>query len=233
MPGWNPEARWAGRSYAHFVLSAPLLGEPQIQTLDGAVCAKDGWQPVPADDDSLVEQGGPVLSRRWRRGERELRLSVLGWYPVLATIGSPGRATSSSRSALERVFTAVRIAGGRPISDEELPRCLTQVQARWEKAVDAQRRLEAIRPWLEFRECGQCGGWTGQASPHCRVCGHRFTSGEDVQRDERRRRAAGVVDECTAELTALGRGDGLLPGWPPRPRAPRTDAPSSMRRVVV
>ncbi|MGA8112725.1 MAG: hypothetical protein WCA46_03570, partial [Actinocatenispora sp.] len=87
-PGGQPGSRrWTGRSYAHLLLPVPYLTGPAAELFDEAVGAADDWYPVDAD------AGLPELSRAWRRPEPSadrLVLTVLGWYPLLVTIGVGG-----------------------------------------------------------------------------------------------------------------------------------------------
>ncbi|HEY9472780.1 MAG TPA: hypothetical protein VIS06_02895 [Mycobacteriales bacterium] len=205
-----PPAAWAGRSYAHLALPTPILDDPELALLDRAVCAQDGWLPVER------RVGRPVLVRRWRRPRGGLLvLVVLGWYPLLTTLGSTGRPGPAGRRALARTVEAVRGAGGQPVPDAELAGWVRATRDRWALAVAARRRLDENLPLVEFRTCARCATWSAREVPHCRGCGHRFTSQEDLERDARGRSAGEVVAGATAELTALGRGEGLLPGLLP------------------
>lgn len=207
---------WAGREYAHFAMPTPYLRAEDVALLDQATCAADDWRPV---ERAL---GQPVLVRRWQRPRGGLLvLVVLGWYPLLLTAGTADRAGAAGRRALRRVGDAVRGAGGRPIGDTELSQCVDAARGRWQAAVATQHLLEESRPYLEFRSCARCDDWSTLAAPHCRHCGHRFTSPEDMERDTRTRTAADVTARCTGQLVALGRGDGLFSDWPPPgPQAP-------------
>lgn len=203
-------AVWAGRSYAHLALPAPFLGDAELALLDSAACAADGWRPA---DPGLHR---PILLRRWQGPGRELLvLVVLGWYPLLLTAGLDPGPRPAGRRALTRLTDAVLAAGGRAVADAELPGLLATARLRWDAAVAAQRRLEEQRPFLEFRTCRSCPAWSALEAPHCRGCGQRFSPADDVARDDRTRTARDVVAAAAAELAALGRGEGLLPDWPP------------------
>ena len=198
---------WAGGSYAHLALPSPILDDPELALFDRAVCAQDGWSPVER------QVGRPVLVRRWQHPRGGLLvLVVLGWYPLLTTLGFTGRPGQAGRRALARVVDAVRDAGGHPVPDRELADWVRATRERWELAGAARRRMDQHLPLVEFRTCARCGTWSARQVPHCRGCGHRFTSQEDLERDARSRSAGEVVAGATAELTALGRGQGLLPG---------------------
>lgn len=236
---------WAGRSYAHLALSTPFLGDAEVALLDRATCAADGWRPVES------ELARPTLVRRWRSSGGELLvLVVLGWYPLLVTVGLAAKPRPAGRRALARLTEAVQAAGGRPISDSELPGLVDTARLRWTTAVAAQRRLEEHRPFLDFRTCRLCPAWSALEAPHCRGCGQRFSQADDVERDARARAAREIVARAAAQLTALGRGEGLLPGWPapipahgpharpavtarPAQRLPGQDQPRGPGRVVA
>jgi hypothetical protein len=214
-------AAWAGRSYAHLALSVPFLGDAELALLDRAACAADGWRPA---DPGLTR---PILLRRWQRpGGDLLVLVVLGWYPLLVTVGLAPKPRAAGRRALARLTEAVLTAGGRAVGDAELPGLVDAARRRWDTAVAAQRRLEEHRPFLEFRTCRMCPAWSALESPHCRGCGQRFTPADDVERDTRTRAARDVVAAAAAELAALGRGEGLLPDWP-RPAPARPAGPGA------
>lgn len=221
-------ALWVSRYHMHFVLPTALLGLEELVLLDQAVCGSaGGWQPTgsPASE--------PVLSRGWRAATGEsVRLTVLGCYPVLATLGAPCVQRRFGCEAIARVARAVPMAGGRLISDADLPRWVTGVGDRWARVVQVARELQQARRRLDFRYCA-CQAWTGYDAPHCRGCGHRFTPAQDLERDETRRHAARVVDDREVTLRALGRGEELVPDWP-APVGERSQSGSSpLRRVVV
>ncbi|HEX5495592.1 MAG TPA: hypothetical protein VFX70_13565 [Mycobacteriales bacterium] len=202
---------WAGRSYAHLAMPVPVLGDTELTGLDRAVCARDGWRPV----EERVSH--PVLVRRWQRPAGGLLVLVtLGWYPLLVTVGSTG-AGRGGRRALARVTDAARAAGGLPVGDADLAGWVRATRERWARVVAARRRLDEHLPLTEFRACPRCPAWSAREVPHCRGCGHRFTSREDLERDARGRAARDVVAAATAELAGLGRGDGLFPPATGRP----------------
>lgn len=200
---------WVG-SYVHFALPAPRLGRDEIALLDEALGADPAWRPV------QVEQSEPLLTRQWEHagtGE-ELVLALLGFSPLLATLGAPVTAGRATAEGLERVAAALPAAGGAQIGDADLPSWIEAVQARWPAVVDAQRRIEELSVWLTFGQCTRCGELTHLEAPHCRACGHRVTDAERAQQEARRGQAEHAVSAARAELDALGRGEGIVDDWP-------------------
>lgn len=204
----TPATAWAGRCYVHFALPVPILDDAELALLDRTVGVRDGWLPVER------QLGRPALLRRWQRpGGGLLVLVVLGWYPLLATL-TANRAGAAGRRGLARVTEAVRDAGGRPVGDAELAGWVRAAGQRWALVVAARRRLDDHLPLVEFRTCTRCPALSARHLPHCRGCGHRFTSQEDLERDARSRAARDAVLAASAELAALGRGEGLFPRPP-------------------
>ncbi|SDT22376.1 hypothetical protein [Actinopolymorpha singaporensis] len=224
---------WVGRSYAHLVLPVPHLDERHRELFDRAVHGQadgdgdDGgeiragrgdrtWQVVNAEADA--EPGLPVLRRQWRHpGGDSLLLVVLGWYPLVVTVGPESAASIRARRALRRVVDAVRSAGGRTVPDADLSRVLARSRERWERAVALRQVIEERRTWLEARHCRGCGEWSAYGVLHCRGCARRFAPADDAERDERGRIAAEESARAERELAELGSGAGLFADWPPRP----------------
>lgn len=221
-------ALWVSRYHMHFMLPSALLGHEEIELLDQAVCrVSSSWQPTRP----LASE--PVLSREWRTTTGELvRLTALGCYPLLATLGAPCVQGLFACKAIANVARAVPAAGGRLISDAELPWWITAVGARWARVVQVARELQQARRLFDFRYCA-CQDWTAYDAPHCRGCGHRFPPAQDLERDETRRHAASVVDQCEATLRALGRGEELVPDWPAPAGEQSRSGSSSLHRVAV
>lgn len=210
---------WVGRSYVHLVFPVPALDADRIALLDGAL-AESGWQVVP--DNRPPGDDSPVLNRRWSNGQSVLLLVVLGWYPLLVTIGAEGstflRGNSRLRKAERRLVQAAVAAGAREVADSELDYALSQVQARWPQAVAARRTIEEHGRWLECRACRSCGAWSAYGALHCRGCARRFAPEDDTERNERGAAAAAATSAAEQQLRSLGRGEGLFAGWPaPQP----------------
>ncbi|MFD2079471.1 hypothetical protein SAMN05421678_115199 [Actinopolymorpha cephalotaxi] len=232
---------WVGRSYAHLVLPVPHLDERHRELLDRAVRGQAGrdtdhgddghdsgtgeirpgrgdrtWQVVNAEADA--EPGLPVLRRQWRHpGGDSLLLVVLGWYPLVVTVGPEQAASIRARRALRRVVDAARAAGARTLPDADLSRVLAQSRERWERAVALRQVIEERRTWLECRHCGGCGEWSAYGVLHCCGCARRFAPADDAERDERGRVAAEESARAERELAELGSGAGLFADWPARP----------------
>ncbi|GAA2755532.1 hypothetical protein [Actinopolymorpha rutila] len=225
---------WVGRSYAHLVLPVPHLDERRRELLDRAVRGPAGgvgdddgggaprsgrgvrtWQVVNAEADA--EPGVPVLRRQWRHPSGDsLLLVVLGWYPLVVTVGPESAASIRARRALRRVVDAARSAGGRTVPDADLSRVLAQSRERWERAVALRQVIEERRTWLECRHCRGCGEWSAYGVLHCRGCARRFAPADDAERDERGRIAAEESARAERELAELGSGTGLFADWPHR-----------------
>ncbi len=76
---------WLGSGYAHLVLPVPYLGDAELHLLDDALTTEDGWTLAKPDISR------PLLRLDWwRRDGGALTVAVLGWYPLLLTIGSGG-----------------------------------------------------------------------------------------------------------------------------------------------
>lgn len=203
---------WAHQSYAHLTLPVPVLGDAEVALVDRAVGDQDGWRPV-AEDTSSV---GPVLIRRWgRQRGGQLVLVVLGWYPVLFTVSDLGRTGRAGRRARGRIADAVLGAGGGRVADVDLAARVHEARQRWAAVVSTQRRLSTHLPLVDYRYCACCASWSATSASHCRGCGHRFTSQEDMDRDALARSARAAVARATVELAALGRGDDPSEGVPP------------------
>lgn len=231
---------WVGRSYAHLVLPVPHLDERHRELLDRAVRGQAGragadgddgdvgdvggirpgrgertWQVVNAEADA--EPGLPVLRRQWRHpGGDSLLLVVLGWYPLVVTVGPESAASIRARRALRRVVDAALSAGARTLPDSDLSRVLAQSRERWERAVALRQVIEERRTWLECRHCRGCGEWSAYGVLHCRGCARRFAPADDAERDEHGRVAAEESARAERELAELGSGAGLFADWPPR-----------------
>lgn len=201
---------WVGYSYVHLAFPVPALDAEYSELLDRTLAA-DGWElaserPLP---------GEPVLLRRWGHGGgSSLVLLVLGWYPLVLTVGAEGPATPRIRRAERHVTTAVVEAGGREVADRELDELLGQCRARWQQALGERRTIEEQRRWLECRGCRNCAVWSAYGALHCRGCARRFAPEDDADRDERGREAAAIATAAEQRLASLGRGVGLFPDWP-------------------
>ncbi|WP_157181006.1 hypothetical protein [Actinopolymorpha alba] len=223
---------WVGRSYGHLALPVPHLDDVHRDLLDRAVCGDGSWTVVNAEGDS--EPGLPVLRRQWRHASGDsLLLVVLGWYPLVLTVGAEGAASLKVRRAERRLVEAALAAGGLTVPDAELERVLTQCCERWEKAVAARRVLDEQRTWLECRFCRTCGAWSAYGVLHCRGCARRFAPADDAERDERGRAATEVSAAAERELASLGCGEGVFPDWPAAPPAEAAEAASRPHGTVV
>lgn len=205
---------WVGRSYAHLVLPYPHLNEHCLEVLDRAVADDD-----PSGEWSVAGDGSPSprLMRHWKHAAGgSLILLVLGWYPVLMTVGPDGnvRARSRARKAQNRLIEAVFDNGGRAVADRDLDRVLDVMDKRWQRVLDARRRIEQHRIWVDCRQCANCGDASASTAVHCRGCGRRFTSADDAEREERSAPAREAINAAERELEALGHGEGLFRGWP-------------------
>lgn len=208
---------WVGRSYLHLVFPAPALDARNLRLLDDTL-GDLGWS---VSSDQQTPAGQPVLTRRWTQGENALVLIVLGWYPLLVTIGAEGRANGRVRQAERRIAEAVVAAGGREVADRELEEAVTRCRERWPEALAARRVIEEHSKWLECRLCRACGAWSAYGALHCRGCARRFAPEDDAERDEQGRAAAAATAEAEQRLAELGRGEGMFPDWPTvAPEAP-------------
>lgn len=215
---------WVGHSYVHLVFPVPALDAEHVEMMDRTI-APDGWavaseRPLP---------GEPVLLRRWGHSNgSSLVLLVLGWYPLVVTVGSEGTATPRIRRAERHLAAAVVEAGGREVADRDLDRVLGECRGRWQQALGERRTVEEQRRWLECRSCRNCGAWSAYGALHCRGCSRRFAPEDDAERDERGREAAAIAVAAEHRLGSLGRGDGLFPDWPPPIESPEpTDQPEA------
>ncbi|GAB3415701.1 hypothetical protein [Flindersiella endophytica] len=219
---------WVGRSYVHLVFPVPALDADRIALLDGSL-AESGWQVVP--DNRPAGDDSPILNRRWSNGQSVLLLVVLGWYPLLVTIGAEGSSlfgNSRVRKAERRLVEASVAAGAREVADRELDYTVSQLRARWPQAVAARSAIEEHGRWLECRGCRSCGAWSAYGALHCRGCARRFAPEDDSERNERGQAAAAATAAAEQQLRSLGRGDGLFAGWPaPRPGAEQLEAEGS------
>lgn len=199
------EPLWVGGYRMHFVLPTPLCGPGELALLDQAVCGGcDSWQPVGSPPCE------PVLGRAWRAATGEwLYLGVLSCYPLLATLGAPRLRGRCVREVIDRAVVAVQREKGQLVGDSELALWIKEIEPRWRQASRVMGQLEQARKLLHFR-CCVCQIWTSQDAAHCRGCGHRFSPAQDLERDQARRHAAGVIEEHEATLRSLGRGQGLL-----------------------
>lgn len=201
------QSPWVGRGYAHLAVPRPHLDEEYLHTLDRAVLEDHGWRPVDATT--------PVLFRRWRHERGGTLLAVVvGWYPLLLSVGTDGRMKGRVRRAKDRVVDAAVRAGGRRIADRELPRAVAQGQDRWRQAVQARAAAEQQQALTERRRCGHCGVWSAAEVVHCAACGRRFSGQDDTERDEAGRSARETIVKAGDELERLGRGEGLFADWP-------------------
>lgn len=196
---------WVG-SYVHFALPAALLGDDQVALLDDAVRGDGGWRPV------IVERSEPLLTRQWEHAAsgEELVLAVLGFFPLLATLGAPVTAGKPTAEAFERVAAALAPAGAAAIGDAQLPWWIDTVRGRWESACTLRRRIDELHVWLVFAQCPNCEQLTHRQAPHCRACGHRATDAEQAAADAQRDQAHAELARVRAELDALARGEGLI-----------------------
>lgn len=203
------QALWVGRGYLHFVLPLPMLGDNEIAALDRCIGQRDGWTPV------AVPETGPVLSRAWETpGKAELRLALLSWYPVFATLGPPGRSGRAVRAARDRVADLVLQLGGFLVGDPELAGLHQRLAGRWAAAASLQREIDRLQASLEQRQCPQCGAMAGRRASHCTRCGRRYTEIDDTTRDEQHRQSTLALRDHSAELAGLARGEGIFPHWP-------------------
>jgi hypothetical protein len=208
-----PRKPWVGRSYAHLVLPVPHLDDRHRDLLDDAVAEAGGWQVL--GDEGDTGPGLPVLRRRWRHPAGDcLLLVVLGWYPLVVTIGPEGSPALRKRRGQRRLLEAAEAAGARTLPDADLDRVLTQCRLRWEQALAARQVIEEQRTWLECRFCEGCGAWSAYGVLHCRGCSRRFAPADDADRDERGRVAAEETARAEERLAELGSGAGLFPDWP-------------------
>lgn len=200
---------WVGRSYLHFVLPVPTLGEPEIAEIDRAIGQRDGWAPV------AVPEPGPLLTRAWETpGKAELRLALLAWYPAFATLGPPGRSGRAVRAARDRVADLVLRLGGFLVGDPELAALHEQLAGRWAAAGSLQREIDRLQALLEQRQCPQCAALAGRRASHCATCGRRYTEVDDTSRDQQHHQIRLTLQDHATELAALARGEGIFAHWP-------------------
>jgi hypothetical protein len=199
------ESLWAGRSYAHVVLPAPYLRDADVAWLDRVVCREPEWAPADRD------RPGVRVSREWVGPDEddELLLVVLGFYPVLATVG--GSETRAARRVIERLVQEVEGAGGQLVGDRDLSGWIATLSDRWDQVLEAEEEIEQMQVWLEFAQCRNCKELTSRAAPSCRGCGHRFTGEERAEHDRRREQAQKAIEDARARHTAATGGWGLLP----------------------
>jgi hypothetical protein len=208
---------WVGRSYLHLVFPVPALTAETVGLLDQTL-AEDGWQVLP--DNRPAGDDTPLLNRRWTNGQSTLVLVVVGWYPLLVTIGADGsglfsRAGSKLRRAERRLLeVSVGVGGAREVADRELDYAVGQCRTRWPQALAARRAIEEQSRWLECRGCRSCGAWSAYGALHCRGCARRFAPEDDSERNERGQAAAAATAAAEQQLRSLGRGDGMFTGWP-------------------
>ena len=199
---------WVGRTYAHLVLPTALLTDELLRTLDDAMRAA-GLQPVDTDAEASM------FARRWGDGSGPaLLLTVLGWYPLLVTVGPESGAPGKLRRAKELLVDTVLAERGRVVPDRDLDRVMTACRERWAAAVAAGRRIDEQRIWLECRRCSVCGAWSSYGVLHCRQCSRRFSPADDAERDQRGRAAEEAARAARHELDLLASGAGLYEGWP-------------------
>lgn len=204
----RPHRVWVGRTYAHVALPRAHVDDACVELLDAAVGTEAGWYPV----DPVTTP--PVLYRRWRheRGGTLVAI-VVGWYPLLLTIGTDGWSRPRVRRARQHVVDAVLQAGGRAIADRDLDRVIGQSRQRWDRAVALHTEGQAQQELLERRRCGRCGCWSAYSASHCSRCGGRFTGADDAERDEQGRRAEEAMARASDELAELARGAGMFTDW--------------------
>ncbi len=197
--------RWTGRCYAHLLLPVPYLTGPAVALFDEAVGAADDWSAQLPDDPTE-----PQLSRTWRRPTAaagdELLLTVLGWYPLLVTVGSAGRhGGRSARRAVHRTITAALSVDGRWVADREVPHRIAAGRDRGAAAFGSHAAAAYCRAELAGRRCASCRTEAGYQATHCDRCGRRFTSADDRDRDEAYRLAAERLAGHARDLDHLGR----------------------------
>ncbi|GIL28422.1 hypothetical protein NUM_36760 [Actinocatenispora comari] len=209
--GVSLRRRWTGRHYAHLLLPVPYLTEPAVAVLDAAVTAADGWRPY--------DDADPVLARRWHRhpAAGTLRLAVLGWYPLLVTVGADPAGGRAGRRALARLAEAALSVDGRPLSDAELPGRLRAAADRGAAAADLHERAAAERAELTRRRCPACPAISDRLATHCGGCDRRFTGADDERRDAAHRAASDRLHRLGTELDRLARD---------RPMRTSTDEPT-------
>lgn len=201
---------WVGRTYAHLVLPTAQLNEELRSVLDKAMGSL-GLQAVDTDAEASM------FARRWGDGTGPaLLLTVLGWYPLLVTVGPESGAPARLRRAKERLVDTVLAQDGHVVSDRDLDRVMSACRERWASAVAARQRIEEQRIWLESRRCSTCGTWSSYGVLHCRQCSRRFSPADDADRDQRGRAAEEIVGAAAHELESLASGAGLFPEWPVR-----------------
>lgn len=193
-PGGAPGRRWIGRTYAHLLLPLPYLTDAAIRLLDDAVTAADGWRPA---------DGPAAAARVWRRHTGELRLAVLGRYPLIVTLGVRPGAGAAGRRALRRAADAALAVDGRLVGDTELPHRLASAADRAAAAADLRAELTAARAARTRRTCGACRADSGAAATHCDACGRRFDAADDAARDAAHAAAAERTAVLAAELDRL------------------------------
>jgi hypothetical protein len=190
------------------VLPTALLTDELLRKLDDSMRAA-GLQPVDTDAEASM------FARRWGDGSGPaLLLTVLGWYPLLVTVGPESGAPGKLRRAKDLLVDAVLAERGRVVPDRDLDRVMSACRERWAAAVAAGRRIDEQRIWLECRRCASCGAWSSYGVLHCRKCSRRFSPADDADRDRRGRAAEEVAMAARRELDELASGVGLYEGWP-------------------
>jgi hypothetical protein len=217
--------RWTGRHYAHLLLPVPYLTEPAVAMLDVAVTAADDWRP---DDDA-----DPTLARLWHRqpAAGTLRLAVLGWYPLLVTVGADPDGGRAGRRALARLAEAALSVDGRPLSDAELPGRLRAAVDRGRAAADLHERAARERAGLARRRCPACPAISDRLATHCGGCDRRFTGADDERRDADHHAAIQRLHHLAAELDRLARDRPMRAGTG-EPAAPVAVAPEPVDEVA-
>lgn len=185
------------RQHTHLLLPHASLDAPQRALFEVAL-RPAGWIADPDEN--------PNMSLRWQRGHAGLRLQILGWFPLLVTVGPIGKASGVHRDAAARLTAAVLAGGGKSFTDRQLVEYLPQAHLRWQRALLERRRLSTAERMLKARRCSYCGTWSDMSATHCAGCRRRFTAADDAERDTVVSRATATVEEAEAALTELARG---------------------------